>query len=411
MGLIFYRVSLLLYQFILWVSSFFNRKAKKFIEGRSNLFVRLERRLSDNNKPVAWFHCASLGEFEQGRPILESYKEQFPDHFVLLTFFSPSGYEVRKNYAKADYVSYLPIDSPNNARKFISIVNPVVLFLVKYEFWYFYIKTLKEKNVLILSVSSIFRKGQIYFKWYGGFHKSILERVNHFFVQDAKSKALLENIGITQSTVSGDSRFDRVVETSKQDIQIDGIKEFKSENKLMVIGSAWPEDMSVLIPLINSSDMKFIVAPHEISDSFLKTIESQLNLSSGRFSQPMSEWIDKRILIVDSIGLLSKLYSYADFAFVGGAFGSGLHNILEAAVFGIPVFFGNKEYDKFKEATDLINLGGAFAVGDFADLKKQFDQIDQLNTYETACEVNKTYVHNRVGATNSIMKFIKKLDL
>lgn len=394
------------------IASIFDSKASLFVTGRRNWTRNLTASIQKNNGQVIWFHCASLGEFEQARPLIEWIKKESPSYKVLLTFFSPSGYEIRKDYALADYVYYLPWDTASNARKFVSITKPVLAIFVKYEFWHFYANELKRQRVPLISISSIFRPSQMFFKSYGRFYRDILKNFSHFFVQNDESIKLLRSIGIENITRAGDTRFDRVVAITSQKTEIEIAKRFKGDSQVFVIGSSWPEDMDVLLPFINESEgkMKFIIAPHEINESTLVEIEKALEVSCARFSTADKGIENTTVLLVDTIGHLSRLYQYGEFAYVGGAFGKGLHNILEAACYGIPVFFGNKNYEKYQEAVDLIMRGGAFEVSDYADFKKKNELlISRPENYLLACEVTSYYVKENLGATEIIMKYCRTL--
>lgn len=365
---------------------------------------------NSNEAPVAWFHCASLGEFEQGRPVIEAFKKRFPNYKILLTFFSPSGYEVRKNYDGADFIYYLPVDSRANARRFIKIVKPAITFFVKYEFWHHYTKELATRKVPLISISTIFRPGQLFFKSYGGFYKNILKRFNFFFVQDQRSAELLEGINVKNYTIAGDTRFDRVAQICNNQKQLPLIEKFKNGQHLMVIGSAWPEDMAVLASFINQGNLKFIIAPHEIDEKFIDQMKSDFIRKTVKYSQLADKNPSEyEILIIDNVGMLSSLYKYGEYAYIGGAFGKGLHNILEAATFGVPIFFGNQNYKKFREAVDLINLGGAVAVAGHDELRMQFNSFTDPKTYEIASQINSDYVKNNTGATGKIIEYTEKL--
>ena len=393
----------------MWVASFFNRKARQFVLGRRNYFDTLGAAVASRGKnKLVWVHCASLGEFEQGRPLIESLKTRLPEVKILLTFFSPSGYEVQKKYAMADYVFYLPWDTPGGARKFVDIVRPNLAVFIKYEFWYFYSLYLKKSGAHLISASCILRPGQVFFKNYGGLFRDILHHFNFFFTQDQETKKLLASIGISNSAIAGDTRFDRVMQIIKNGREIEHAKRFKNDQKLFVIGSCWPEDLDALAPFINENgdSLKFIVAPHEISDAFVREIEKSLQVKSARFSQQKENIEDYSVLIIDNIGMLSQLYRYGEFAFVGGAFGKGLHNILEAACYGIPIFFGNKNYDKYKEANDLIMRGGAFEVSGYSDLKAKYElMITRPENFLLACEVTRSYVEENLGAAKKIIDY------
>ncbi len=410
MGSIIYKLTHLFFRISLRFAVPFNKRASAFVKGRSGLFKDLSKTFKDNTAPIAWFHCASLGEFEQGRPVIERFKKEYPDYKILLTFFSPSGFTVRKDYQGADFIFYLPVDTSRKAQKFIKIVRPTLAVFVKYEFWHYYIRTLKEQEIPILSISSIFRPSQIYFSALGSFHRKILKNITYFFVQNDTSKELLNKIGIDNIMVAGDTRFDRVNEIC-QNIEVrQEFKDFKKESKLMVVGSCWPEDMHLLAPFINNHDLRFIIAPHEISESFMTSIEESIQKSSIRYSEfKKSHALEHDVLIIDNIGMLSSLYSYADFAYVGGAFGAGLHNILEPATFGLPILFGNKNYQKFNEAVDLIKLGSAFTVADYNQLKTTYEHLSLPDNYELASMQSSNYVEQNIGGTDKIMRYIDKI--
>lgn len=391
------------------LTSWFQPKAKAFVLGQKNAFDTLTKFFHSNTHPVIWVHCASLGEFEQGRPVIEALKKEYPQFKILLSFFSPSGYEVKKNYASADCVTYLPWDTEINATRFIEITRPCLAIFVKYEFWHNYSVQLKKKNIPLLSISCIFREDQIYFKSYGSFFRKTLTNFNHFFVQNHESLKLLESIGIKETTLTGDTRFDRVHQIIQQAEEIPIALNFKADQKTMVIGSCWPEDLAVLTPLINEGKLKFILAPHEPEEEFLSEIEKELQVKVTRFSKADSTISQSQVLLIDNIGMLSRLYRYGEFAYVGGAFNKGLHNILEAACYGVPIFFGNKNYEKFKEATDLIKRGGAFEVGSYTDLKTTYELLNtKPESFLLACEVTRQYVIENLGATRKIIDYCKK---
>lgn len=410
--LLVYNITLFLLRIGYFLASPFHEKAKSFNQGRKNLFRDLTNRLSTNTAPLIWVHCASLGEFEQGRPIMEKIKTEFPSHHILLTFFSPSGFEVRKTYGKADYIFYLPWDTHKNAVRFINTTKPALVIFIKYEFWFHYSTELKKRDIPILSVSSIFRADQLFFKSYGGFYRSILINFNYFFVQNDESVRLLKSIGIQNCMKAGDTRFDRVNEMVKKGEEIEIVKKFKNNEKVMVIGSSWPEDLEVLIPFINEHyyHIKFIIAPHEISEASISSTEKAIHTECIRFSNITEKKAEEcRVLIIDNIGMLGRLYKYGEFAYIGGAFGKGLHNVLEAACYGIPVFFGNKNFEKFQEAVDLINRGGAFEVSDYLDFKHKYEMVTMPQTFLLACEVTRQYVEENLGATEKIMDYSRKI--
>ncbi|MDN5203371.1 glycosyltransferase N-terminal domain-containing protein [Fulvivirgaceae bacterium BMA10] len=409
MAIYLYNVSIFLLKVAAYIGAIFSKKTKLFVDGRKGLIEAISNDLKENIAPIAWFHCASLGEFEQGRPVMESFKKEFPDYLIVLTFFSPSGFEVRKNYSGADFIYYLPLDTAKNARLFISIVNPTLAYFVKYEFWHHFIRELYKNQIPIISISSIFRRDQLFFKNYGSFYREILFRFNHFFVQNVLSKELLNDIGIKQITVSGDTRFDRVFSICQATQNLPLIEKFCKEKLLMVIGSSWPQDMEILTPFINQNrnKLKFIIAPHEIGERNIRKIETDLTCSNVRLSKTSTDEVsDFDTLIIDNIGMLSSIYKYADFTYVGGAFGKGLHNILEAATFGSPIFFGNRNYKKFQEANDLIELGGAFAIGDSDDLEQKMSEfINDPESIKKTAKISTDYVERHTGATEQIIRY------
>lgn len=406
-----YTVGIAIIRFLYFIASFFDAKAHAFVSGRKKFFTRFSEAIADEKAPLVWVHCASLGEFEQGRPVIEKLKAEFPATKILLTFFSPSGYEVRKNYSHADYVFYLPWDTPSNATRFIALCKPVLAIFVKYEFWIHYTDALKRHHIPTLSVSAIFRPDQIFFKPYGNFYRSVLKNFSWFFVQNDESVKLLKSIELENITRAGDTRFDRVNQLVKQTEPIVIAENFKGTQKVMVIGSCWPEDLKVLIPFINENyfHLKFILAPHEISEDFMSELEGAVTAKTIRYSQAIGELEDYHLLIIDNVGMLGRLYRCGEFAYVGGAFGKGLHNILEAACYGIPVFFGNKNYHKFQEAVDLINRGGAFEVADYRDMKAKYEMINVPQNFLLACEVTRQYVEENLGATEKIMQYCRPI--
>lgn len=394
------------------IAALFNPKAKLFVNGRKKLFQALSSQFKNNNAPVAWFHCASLGEFEQGRPVIEKLKAEFPEFRILLTFFSPSGFELRKNYEQADWVFYLPWDTLSNAKAFIRITQPKIAFFVKYEFWHNYAAQLHKLKIPLLSFSTIFRRDQVFFKSYGSFFRSTLNQFNFFFVQNQESQNLLHSIGIKNCDIAGDTRFDRVQQIIDAAKEIPIAKDFKGSQNAFVIGSCWSEDLEVLAPFINDQEgkLKFIIAPHEISESFLQEIETSIVSKSIRYSRATGDLNSYSVLIIDNIGLLSRLYRYGEFAYVGGGFGKGLHNILEAACYGVPIFFGDKNFQKFNEAQELIMRGGAFEISGYSDLKHKYEQmINRPENFLLACEVTRSYVSENLGATKKIISYCHQL--
>lgn len=393
---------------LIWSASLFHPKAKAFVTGRRKILQHVKSAFKGNTSPVVWLHCASLGEFEQGRPIVEAIKANYPAHKILLTFFSPSGFEVRKNFPLADFVFYLPWDTKANARQFVDAVNPALAIFIKYEFWLHYATTLKKRNIPLISVSSIFRSSQIFFQSYGSLHRKILRSFTWFFVQNYESIKLLESIKIKNVTRAGDTRFDRVRKIQKSNEGVPVVEAFKNNQKVFVVGSSWQEDLDVLLPFVNENRLKFIIAPHEVSEQSIRDIENALQVPYIRYSNASGKNLDDvSVLIIDNVGMLSKLYRYGEFAYVGGAFGKGLHNILEAASNGVPILFGNKNYEKFQEAVDLINRGGAFAISGYPDLKEKYEMLNIPESFLLACEVTRQYVEDNLGATDKIMEYCK----
>ncbi|WP_025145540.1 3-deoxy-D-manno-octulosonic acid transferase [Pedobacter jeongneungensis] len=404
-----YIIGIWTYTLLIRIFSLFNPKAKLFINGRKNIYTLIAQKINPEEKHI-WFHFASLGEFEQGRPVLEKLKALFPAKKIVVTFFSPSGYEIRKNYALAD-VFYLPIDTAGNAKRFIASINPEMAIFTKYEFWHFYFKELKELEIPLYVISGIFRGSQAFFKWYGGFYRNILKSVTYFFVQNEESQNLLKSIGLNNVTINGDTRFDRVYENAQSPKQLPLIESFIGSSPTLVCGSTWPEDEKILSNLPEKyPNWKFIIAPHEIHESHIESIEKQFSTNSLRFSvlsasnQALNA--EHQTLIIDNIGMLSSLYQYGNVAYIGGGFGTGIHNTLEAAAFGLPVIFGPK-YDKFQEAKDLITIGAAKSISSTAELINAFDSFAEN---KNAAELARKYVADKKGATDQIISMITKSD-
>ncbi len=396
------------------IVALFNHKINLFVTGRKETFSKLSSINSKDN--VIWVHAASLGEFEQGRPLIEKLRKIYPTYKIVLTFFSPSGYEIRKNYQIADVVCYLPIDTQKKVKKFIKITHPKIAILIKYEFWPNLLNELKRTNTNTILVSGIFRKNQAFFKWYGGWMRNLLNTFTYFFVQDTTSKELLNKCQLTNVSISGDTRFDRVYEILQQDNFLPFINSFKNNKHTVVAGSTWKNDEDLFINYINekaSKNEKFIIAPHNIDKKEIKNTYNKINKKVVLYSEltlvknkNLSEY---QVFIIDTIGLLTKVYSYADVAYVGGGFKTGLHNILEPATFGVPIVFGGKKIAKFKEAIDLINLKGCKTIETQQDFSKTIKELyTNRNLKETMGTINENYVKHHIGATDIIFNYIKK---
>lgn len=399
------------------VAAVFNKKAALWLRGRSQYWVILEKVFSEKpfnvpGRKLAWFHCASLGEFEQGRPIIEAFKQQHPEYLILLTFYSPSGYEVRKAYAGADHILYLPLDTRSNVRKFINTVKPDVVLYIKYEFWFNFLSYLQLKKIPTILVSAIFRPDQHFFKGYGEWPRKILRGFTMIFVQNEDSKELLRFIDIQNVEVSGDTRFDRVVAVAANPREIEIARAFTLNHKTLVAGSTWPADEDLIFNLIekNNHKLRFIIAPHEISPDHIALLLQKAGSKAVLFSKTNADEVkNAEILIIDSIGMLSQLYQYGNIAYIGGGFGVGIHNILEASAFGLPVFFGPM-YHKFNEARELIRLGGAFEVKKPEELLlKTEDLLIHPEKLANASEISKSFVAEGCGATDLILKRVNEL--
>lgn len=405
-----YNFLVLLVGNILKVVALFQPKIKLFVLGRKNTFSELEAKLLPDKENI-WMHVASLGEFEQGLPLLERLRYQFPDHQLILTFFSPSGYEVKKNTSAADVVVYLPMDTIFNARKFLNLVQPKFALFVKYEIWPNYLTELKQRNIPAFLVSALFSKRQIYFKPHGGFMRKSLAAFSHFFVQDRNSRSLLESIGFDNCTVSGDTRLDRVSEILERDNHLSFMVDFKADRPCLVAGSTWPEDEELLIPYINRSDskFKFVIAPHEMKEAHMAKILAALQKKTILYSEMENKNLkDYDVLVVDTIGLLTKIYSYADLAYVGGGFATGLHNTMEPAVFGVPIVIGPK-YHGFKEAEDLVAEGGIYSVSDTSEFSTILEALtSNTEKRQQVGSINANYINANKGAADSITESISK---
>lgn len=406
-----YNFAMLIYQSFIWLASKFNnKKASLFLSGRKNVFALLEQKRLPGERYV-WFHAASLGEFEQGRPIIENLKQTHPEYKIILTFFSPSGYEVRKNYNGADIICYLPMDMSWNVKRFLDIVNPDYAVFIKYEFWMNYLLELKKRQIKTYIVSAIFRESQMFFRWYGGYYRSILNSFTHLFVQNDESVRLLHSIGLDNVTKVGDTRFDRVADIASNAKDLPVVQLFKRDKKVLVAGSSWPNDEEILLSYFNQNkDVKLIIAPHEIHEEHLQSIISKLQRPYVRYTQATTENVsDADCLIIDCFGLLSSVYRYGEVAYIGGGFGVGIHNILEAAVYGIPVIFG-PNYKKFQEAVDLIELGGAFSISDYTGFSRLISDllVDNSSLYASSAAISNDYSQRNRGATVKVLDIILK---
>lgn len=399
-----YELIISLYTLGVGVASLFNPKARKMWKGGREAF-RVLRDKVDSSSRYVWFHAASLGEFEQGRPIMERLRAEHPEYKILLTFFSPSGYEVRKNYEGADIVCYLPLDTYFGARRFLSLVHPEVAFFIKYEFWWNYLHILKRRGVPVYSVSSIFREGQVFFRWYGRTYSNVLKCFTRFFVQNDESRRLLATLGITDVDVTGDTRFDRVLEIKRQAKHLPLVEAFSRDHKVFVAGSSWPPDEDIFINYFNEHrDWKLIIAPHVIGDDHISQILGKLRRTAVRYTEATEDSARRAdCLIIDCFGLLSSIYGYGDVAYVGGGFGVGIHNVLEAAVWGMPVIFGPNN-KRFQEAQDLLAAGGGLEIDSYS----QFEAV--MNTYVTDSSAIRHdgdkaagYVEAKAGATGKIL--------
>jgi len=408
-----YSLGILLYGLLLRLIAPFHPKAKRWVEGRKDWYQHMSQTVEVGQKHI-WFHFASLGEFEQGRAVLEEIKKNYPTKKIVITFYSPSGYEIRKNTALADYVFYLPEDTAVNARNFMELLNPEFAVFTKYEYWYYFFRELGRRDIPLLMISAIFRPQQIFFQPYGTFFRQILDNVSYFFVQNEESLHLLKENGIRQVGVTGDTRFDRVVQLPRTHRAIEEVKEFSGQQNVLIAGSTWPQDETLLQDLmVKYPDWKLIIAPHEVQESHLSTIKDLFPqaLRFSQFSDYNKKHIqDAQVLIIDNIGMLSALYAYGHIAYIGGGFGAGIHNTLEAATYGLPVIFGPK-YHKYQEAKDLIEEGAGFSIGTAQQLGSVFDALQDDQKRLTAAKHAKDYVRQHAGATAIIMKYLvcKKL--
>lgn len=405
--LFLYNLILLFASQIVKLLALFSPKIKLFVDGRKEVYSILQSKINSNDKSI-WFHAASLGEYEQGLPVIEKIKVQYPNHKIVVSFFSPSGYEVRKNNTVADATVYLPLDTKSNAKKFIKAINPELVFFIKYEYWPNYLNELKKLEIKTYLISGIFREQQAFFKWYGGFYRNALKTFDYFFVQNDSSKKLLQSIGFNNVKVSGDTRFDRVVSILERNNSLDFIEQFKNNKITIVFGSSWPKDESLLANFINnaSDDVKFIIAPHNIKSEQIQELKNSITKSTILFSEKNNVNLSNfNVFLIDTIGILTKIYSYADIAYVGGGFGNpGVHNILEPATFGVPIVIG-PNYSHFAEATALVHQEGCISISNQNELNDAFNLL--INNEDERHEkghICSTFVQMNKGAIDIILK-------
>ena len=407
--LFLYNLILLFASQLVKLLALFNPKMKLFVDGRKGVFEKIREKINPTDKTI-WFHAASLGEYEQGLPVIEQIKIKYPEHKIVVTFFSPSGYEVRKNNTTADLTIYLPLDTKHNAQLFVELVHPEMVFFIKYEFWPNYLNELKKRTIKTYLISGIFRDNQAFFKGYGGFYRNALNTFDYFFVQNENSKKLIESIGFTNVKISGDTRFDRVVSILERDNFLDFIEQFKDQKTTIVIGSSWPKDESLLVNYINSAsaDLKFIIAPHNIHKPEIDKLQTLITKKTILYSEKENQNLNEfQVFIIDTIGILTKIYSYADIAYVGGGFGNpGVHNILEPATFGVPIVIG-PNYSHFAEATALVNQGGCVSISNQKELNETLDNlISNEDIQHEKGHICETFVQMNKGATVTILQNI-----
>lgn len=406
-----YNIGIAAYESAIKIASAWYPKAKLWIEGRKGLLDRLRAAIMPGER-IIWIHIASLGEFEQGRTIIEKIRSERPEFKILVTFFSPSGYEIRKNYKGADYIFYLPSDHPSNARKFMDIVNPEIAIFVKYEFWLNMLGELRRRNIRTYIVSAIFRRNSVFFRPYGGIWRDALETFDTIFVQNQESKTLLAELGYDNVVVAGDTRFDRVAQIADNTVKIELVELFRDGKRLFVAGSTWGPDEEILQRLVNDNpDIKFVIAPHEMDDRRIGKIIEETKGGAVRYTCASADTVsEKQVLILDTMGMLSSVYGYATWAYIGGGFGAGIHNTLEAATFGLPISFG-PNYAKFKEARDLITLGAAESVSSYEELRDWFNPLrNDEKALAKASRASKEYTSKHQGATNLFVKTIFSHD-
>ena len=410
---ILYDIGIWFYGFSIFIVSLYNTKAAKWRSGRKDIFSKLKQAIQDSNQPLAWFHCASLGEFEQGRPVIETFRKKFPDYKILLTFFSPSGYEVRKDYKEVDYVFYLPLDTPSNARQFLEILNPAVAIFVKYEFWFNYLTELRRRKTPTFLVSAKFREDQYFFGIIGRWFRRYLRFYHTLFVQDEGSESLLKAYEINNEIVSGDTRFDRVINVSQQAFSNSIIQNFKNRQNVWICGSTWEEDEKLIFPVYEKllrlgQKTKLLIVPHEVTEARIKSIQQKYPTTLRYSKATENNAAPANVMVIDQIGMLSFLYRFADVAYVGGGFGKGIHNLTEAAVCGVPVIFG-PNHKKFIEAQELIKRGGGFSISKVEELDTKITKLLTDPKYRKTCgELGASYILSGKGATEKIISVIEK---
>lgn len=406
-----YNIFVSVYTLFVRIASGWNDKAAQWIQGRKNVWKELEELNFASDKTV-WIHSSSAGEFEQAKPVIDALKRTYPSCKIIVSFFSPSGYSIGKAYKQADHITHLPVDTKTNAKRFVEIINPCLAIFVKYDFWYHYLNTVHSKKIPLFLISAVFRKEQSFFRWYGGFYRKMLHFFNAFFVQDKVSCEQLSNYGFKNCFVSGDTRFDRVATIAENFSDIEGIKEFIGESKVLVAGSTWPEDEQLINDAVNAiHELKLIIAPHEIHEQHIEQIQKQFP-NSILYSELKDNYSNQKVLITNNVGMLSRLYKYATITYVGGGFTrDGIHNILEAAVYGKPVLFG-PNYKKYREAEELIKKGGAFSVKNSEELKIKIEKLlDDQEAYNSISKASFVYINENKGATGKIINYIQEKRL
>ena len=406
---VLYTLGIRVFGLLVWMAAPFKRTARLWVEGRRHWHRRLRADISEPGELV-WFHAASLGEFEQGRPIIERLREAYPDHRILLTFFSPSGYEVRKDFDKADYVHYLPLDTPKNARKFLDVARPKLAVFIRYEYWYNFLWAMFRRDIPVVMASAIFRKGQIFFKPYGSWSRKALRRISLFFVQNEESLALLDSIGIENKGLSGDTRFDRVWDAAQEKREFPLVERFLAGRTCLMAGSTWPFDDQLLKDIIPAfPNLKFVIVPHHVDEANIRRIRDLFEDKVALYTKGQGQDLeDRQVLVVDTIGILTYLYRMADLTYIGDGFGGGIHSILEPAAFGMPIFFG-PNYQNFQEAVDLVERCGVFAVKDQKELREGIGRFaDDESARLAVGQICREYIQEKRGATDRVVMGLRR---